>query len=76
MRVGDEFRTNSLSLTPGGSLVTVTYRSGTVREYDKVKFPRAYVGRIVDRESIVEIRVNENLVWDKTHSKKFWEIKD
>jgi len=76
MRVGDEFRTNGLSLTPGGSLVTVTYRSGTVREYDKVKFPRAYVGRITDRESIVEIRVNGNLVWNTTYSKKFWESKD
>ena len=76
MRVGDEFRTNGLSLTPGGSLVSVTYRSGGVKEYDKVKYPRAYVGKIVDRESIVEIRVNGNLVWDKTYSKKFWESKD
>jgi hypothetical protein len=76
MRVGDEFRTNHLSLTPGGSLVTVTYRSGTVREYDKVKYPRSYVGKIADRESIVEIRVNENLVWNTKHSKKFWESKD
>ena len=76
MRVGDEFRTNGLSLTPGGSLVSVTYQSGTVREYDKVKYPRSYVGRITDRESIVEIRVDGNLVWDKTNSKKFWETKD
>jgi hypothetical protein len=76
MKVGDEFRTNQLSLTPGGSLVSVTYRSGGVKEYDKVKFPRAYVGRITDRESIVEIRVNGNLVWDKNNSKKFWESKD
>jgi hypothetical protein len=76
MRVGDEFRTNSLSLTPGGSLVSVTYQGGAVKEYDKVKFPRAYVGRIKDREHIVEIKVNGNLVWDKTNSKKFWEVKD
>jgi hypothetical protein len=76
MRVGDEFRTNHLSLTPGGSLVTVTYQGGAVKEYDKVKFPRAYVGRIKDREHIVEIRVNGNLVWDKTNPKKFWEAKD
>jgi len=76
MRVGDEHRINRLSLTPGGSLVAVTYLSGWVREYDKVKFPRAYVGRITDRESIVEIRVNGNLVWDKTNPKKFWEAKD
>jgi hypothetical protein len=76
MRVGDEFRTNNLSLTPGGSLVSVTYLSGGTKEYDKVKYPRAYVGRIIDRESIVEIRVNGNLVWDKTNSKKFWESKD
>jgi hypothetical protein len=76
MRVGDEFRTNQLSLKPGGSLVTVTYLSGGTKEYDKVKYPRAYVGRITDRESIVEIRVDGNLVWDKTNSKKFWEIKD
>jgi hypothetical protein len=76
MRVGDEFRTNHLSLTPGGSLVTVTYQGGAAKEYDKVKYPRAYVGRIKDREHIVEIRVNGNLVWDKTNPKKFWEAKD
>lgn len=56
--------------------MTVTYRSGGVKEYDKVKYPRAYVGRITDRESIVEIRVNGNLVWDKNNPKKFWESKD
>jgi hypothetical protein len=76
MRVGDEFRTNHLSLTPGGSLVAVTYQGGAVKEYDKVKYPRSYVGRIKDREHIVEIRVNGNLVWDKTNPKKFWEAKD
>ena len=76
MRVGDEFRTNQLSLKPGGSLVSVTYLSGGTKEYDKVKYPRSYVGRITDRESIVEIRVDGNLVWDKTNSKKFWETKD
>ena len=56
--------------------MSVTYQGGAVKEYDKVKFPRAYVGRIKDREHIVEIKVNGNLVWDKTNSKKFWEVKD
>ena len=37
MRVGDEFRTNPLSLKPGGSIVTVVFSDGRMLDYDKVK---------------------------------------
>lgn len=47
--VSDEFRTNSLSLQPGGSTVTIVYASGSKVSYDKVKDPRKYVQSIINR---------------------------
>ena len=38
MYVSDEFRTNHLSLKPGGSTVEIIYKSGEVRIYDKIKY--------------------------------------
>jgi len=44
--VKDKYRTNPLSLTPGGSSVTVTFSDGFSQTYDKVKFPNAFVRKI------------------------------
>ena len=44
--VKDKYRTNPLSLKPGGSDVTVTYSDGFSQTYDKVKFPHAFVRKI------------------------------
>lgn len=41
--VGDNYRTNELSLRPGGYTVVVEYSSGAVYEYDKIKRPNAYI---------------------------------
>lgn len=46
MYVSDEFRTNHLSLKPGGSTVEVIYKNGTVRIYDKIKYPKAYIEKL------------------------------
>lgn len=73
MKVSDQYRTNPLSLTPGGSEVQVVFLNGQTREYDKVKFPRKFVGRIEGKENIVQIRVDGKLVWEDSHQLKFWE---
>ena len=49
IHVKDEFRTNNLSLQPGGFTVTVEYRDGSKRSYDKVKDPRRYVQSLVSK---------------------------
>lgn len=74
MRVGDEFRTNPLSLQPGGSLVTVVFNNGKKLEYDKVKSPKKYVSRIPGKETISQIFVNGKEVWNLNQKIKYWEI--
>jgi hypothetical protein len=44
--VSDEFRTNSLSLMPGGSNVVVEYHSGDKFGYSKVKYPASYMAKV------------------------------
>jgi hypothetical protein len=44
--VADEFRTNPLSLIPGGSDVIVEYWDKNVFGYDKIKRPSKYIEKI------------------------------
>ena len=44
--VSDEYRTNPLSLTPGGSNVIVEYHSGDKFGYNKVKYPASYMAKV------------------------------
>jgi hypothetical protein len=57
--VGEEFRTNPLSLTPGGSNIEVVYSTRS-KIYTNIKNPKAYVNRITDdvREPITDILVD------------------
>lgn len=73
MRVGDEYRTNPLSLKPGGSVVMVVFSSGRTLEYDKVKSPKKYIATIPEREDIVQIFVNGNVVWTNKEKIKYWD---
>lgn len=41
-RVSDEYRTNPLSVKPGGSIIKVIYKDGSIRIYDKIKNVEAY----------------------------------
>lgn len=45
--VKKEFRVNPLSLTPGGSTVTVIKDDGTHTKYTNVKNPQAYINQVV-----------------------------
>lgn len=61
MKVKDEFRKNDLSLTPGGSTVSVKYSDGKTFEYDKVKNPHAYCKSLLKKatKKITEIRIDD-----------------
>jgi hypothetical protein len=74
MRVGDEYRTNNLSLKPGGSIVTVVFANGGTLEYDKVKSPKKYIAAIPQRDDIIQIFVNGKEVWTNNQKVKYWEI--
>jgi hypothetical protein len=73
MRVADEFRTNPLSLKPGGSIVTVVFSDGRMLDYDKVKSPKKYVASIPTRDDITAVYVNGNQVWTDKEAAKYWD---
>jgi len=78
LKVSDNYRTNALSLKPGGYVVKVSHSDGRVFIYDKVKKPGAYLKMIKDKNpahgEIVEISVNDSVLWTAGCGKNFWEI--
>jgi hypothetical protein len=48
--VSDDYRTNSLSLTPGGCDVVVEYHNGNVYGYTRIKFPSRYIPTFFNNE--------------------------
>lgn len=74
MKVADKYRTNSLSHTPGGKVVKVVFQGGRTLEYDKVKNPRSYVGKIEGKDGIIQIYVDDELAWTDIETKKYWEV--
>jgi len=54
--VGSNFRTNPMSLTPGGKTVIITYKNGTTISYRNIKNPNAYIAKI-DRNTISIIKI-------------------
>jgi hypothetical protein len=55
--VTDEFRTNPLALTPGGSIIEIVYKDGRNMVYDKIKSPAAYIAKL-NLSEIKELFVN------------------
>jgi hypothetical protein len=47
-RVGDSYRTNSLSNKPGGVSVKAVFADGTSRIYDKIKNSDAYINHLLN----------------------------
>jgi hypothetical protein len=72
MRVGDEYRTNPLSLSPGGYTVTVYFDGGSHLEYDKVKRPGSYI-RMIEKKSgkITRIDVDGVISWSQQDGDKY-----
>lgn len=54
IRVKPEFRVNPLSLTPGGSEVTVIMCNDSHLIYSNIKNPQAYINRVL--ETTPEVR--------------------
>ena len=63
--IGDEYRTNGLSLSPGGHTVTVVYANGTRRVYDKVKNVRAYANNVLSDTRVVKILCEDEVIWTR-----------
>lgn len=63
--VADQFRTNDLSLKPGGSSVSVIYQDGSQKIYTKVKNPKAYVQAITKDLNITKVLVDGNIYWTR-----------
>lgn len=63
--VHERFRTNELSLRPGGYNVTVIYSDGSQRIYNNVKNPRAYINSIAKDETIVKALVDSEVYWTR-----------
>ena len=58
-KVGDQYRTNELSLVPGGYTVCVRETSGKVLEYDKVKKPYAYIRALSNKDNVMDAWLKE-----------------
>jgi len=56
-RVKDQFRSNDLSLVPGGSIVRVYFKDGRVIDYDKVKNVAAYCRTIRKNPQVAKIEI-------------------
>jgi hypothetical protein len=63
--VHERFRTNELSLRPGGYTVTVIYSDSSQRIYNNVKNPRAYINSIAKDETIVKALVDSEVYWTR-----------
>lgn len=63
--VANQFRTNDLSLKPGGSSVSVIYSDGTQKIYRNVKNPKAYVSSITQDVNIVKVLVDGQNYWTR-----------
>jgi hypothetical protein len=57
--VGDKYRTNPLSLVPGGSSVMVEFKDGTVLVYDNIKSPYAYINTLMKNPDVRTATVNK-----------------
>ena len=58
LKVGDEYRTNNLSLIEGGSTVEIHLTDGKILVYDKVKNPVAYINMIRKKSDVHQAFVN------------------
>jgi hypothetical protein len=78
LKVGDKYRTNGLSLIPGGKKVSVTYEDGTCLIYDKIKSPKKYIKSISAEASkhgaIVKVSVGGEDLWDTSKGTDPWEL--
>jgi hypothetical protein len=64
LEVGEDFRTNSLSLVPGGVTVVVTKTNGQILEYKNVKSPKKYLAKM-DLTHVLKVQVGTEILYDR-----------
>lgn len=65
IKVKDEYRRNDLSLSPGGSDVTIIMSNGKKLVYDKIKSVVKYCARLKKDPLVVEILVDGEPYWKR-----------
>jgi hypothetical protein len=77
--VKDQYRTNELSLKPGGFNVKVIHENGRSFVYDKIKSPASYVAYISRTENangnITEIQIEGKTIWKEGNNLSDWNIR-
>jgi hypothetical protein len=73
IKVQDNYRTNPLSIQPGGVDITITLRDGFKLTYDKIKNPGKYIGKLHNKDSIISIDIDGEVVWTEDEPTKFWD---
>ena len=66
--VSDNYRTNPLSHTPGGSTVKVFYPNGYAKVYDKIKNVEAYTRYMKENYNVIDVQEIE----DDHHEEDFF----
>lgn len=59
LKVGNKYRTNSLSRKPGGVTVITKNQNGQLLEYTNVKYPTGYIKKILENSDIIDAWVKE-----------------
>lgn len=68
--VSDTYRTNILSLKPGGYKIEVIY-ADHFRVYDKIKYPEGYIKKIVELDNdIIEVKLEGSTCWKRPSTKQ------
>ena len=70
LKVEDRYRTNQLSVEPGGYEVTIIYEGSDTFIYDKIKSPGSYIkgiSSVNQVKSIIKILIDGEEVWNLRH---------
>ena len=72
LECGDEYRTNPMSLQPGGITVRVVLENGQIISYDKVKKPWHYIKTIISKLEKGEDKYNSTVLRIETDERVYW----
>ncbi len=70
LKVEDKYRTNQLSMEPGGYEVTIIHEGGDTFIYDKIKSPGSYIkgiSSVSQTKPIIKILIDGEEVWNVRH---------
>jgi hypothetical protein len=70
LKVADKYRTNQLSMEPGGYEVTIIHEGSDTFIYDKIKSPGSYIkgiSSVSQTKPIIKILIDGEEVWNVRH---------